>query len=272
METQDNIRVIHGDCLDVLPTIPDASVGHVVTDPPYGQTNESYDRGPDPRVWRECYRVTGPDAALVSFAGSPTYHRIASDIEAAGWRVRQMWGWVYRDGLITSAWPKEGFDRLAPAMDPIVFATKGKVLLRVEREGDAAWRKVGGPDVPGLSGRSKGPPSRTGVGRYPRALASDGTPPFEYFALARTHGGATGRTGHPNQKPLALMRWILAKLPTNGRPILDPFAGSGTTLEAARLEGFEAIGIERMPEYHAIAERRLAAARAEAPLFAGQSS
>src|SRR5580692_2076877 len=118
-----------GDCLAVLPSIPAGMISAIVTDPPYGQSNESYDRGVPPEVWRECYRVAAPNAALLSFAGGPTYHRIASDIEAAGWRVRQMWAWVYRDGMIASAYPREGFDRLAPAMDPICLATKGKVLL-----------------------------------------------------------------------------------------------------------------------------------------------
>src|SRR4051812_22276643 len=128
------VTLHRGDCRDVLATLPAGSIGHVVTDPPYGQTNERYDMGVDPAVWRECYRVAADGAALLSFAGSPTYHRIASDIEAAGWTVRQMWGWIYRNGFMTSAYPKEGFDRLAPAFDPIVFATKGKVLLNLERE------------------------------------------------------------------------------------------------------------------------------------------
>lgn len=146
----DGVELYAGDCLDVLRAMPAGSVDAVVTDPPYGQTNERYDgRGVAslaPDVWAECYRVCGPDAALVAFAGSPTYHRIASAVEAGGWRVRQMWAWVYRDGMITSAYPREGFDRLAPAMDPIVYATKGKVLLDVEREGEpwAATRNTAG--------------------------------------------------------------------------------------------------------------------------------
>jgi DNA modification methylase len=141
----------------VLPTLPDASVGHIVTDPPYGQTNEAYDSPVafNPAIWRECYRVAGPNAALLSFTGGPTYHRIASAIEAAGWKVRQMWGWVYRNGFITSAYPAEGVDRLAPAMDPIVFATKGKVLLPLEREPGAAWvRKRNENERCSWSGRS----------------------------------------------------------------------------------------------------------------------
>lgn len=254
-----------GDCLDVLRTLPSASVDAVVTDPPYGQTNESYESEVafNPAVWAECFRVARPNAALVSFAGSPTYHRIASAIEAGGWKVRQMWGWVYRDGMITSAYPKEGFDRLAPAMDPICYATKGKVILRVEREGDA-WHAT--RNTAGYSARAGLCKTTSGNGHYPRTLTSDGSEGWEYFAHSRTHGYRDERVGHPNQKPLALMRWLIAKLP--GRVILDPFAGSATTLEAARCEGFDAIGIERDPAYHALAEKRMAAGL---PLFAEQA-
>jgi site-specific DNA-methyltransferase (adenine-specific) len=261
-------RLLLGDCLERMREIPDGSVGCVVTDPPYGQSNESYDRGVDPAVWRECHRVTGPNAALVSFAGGPTYHRIASDIEAAGWKVRQMWAWVYRDGMITSAYPKEGFDRLAPAMDPICYATKGKVLLDLEREG-SSWSDARTHQKIHVSGRANSTRVMSGDGHWPRTLAAtDAAEEFRYFALSRTSRHAEDRTGHPNQKPLALMRWIVAKLPRIG-PILDPYMGSATTLIAAQAEGFDAIGIERDPAYFEIGRKRLAEAQAAHPLFAG---
>ena len=63
-------------------------------------------------------------------------------------------------------------------------------------------------------------------------------------------------TGHPTQKPLALMRWCLQFAPS-AKTILDPFAGSGTTLLAAKLEGRKAVGIEISEEYCEIAVERL---------------
>jgi DNA modification methylase len=258
----DSIKLYRGDCLEVLKRLPAGSVDAVVTDPPYAQTNEAYDSAIacNAEVWRECFRVARPNAALVSFAGSPTYHRIASAIEAGGWRVRQMWGWIYRNGFMTSAWPREGFDRLAPALDPICFATKGKVLLTVEREGIEHWiRKRNVGEVCSWSGRS-GHAAPSGTGRWPRTITAEaGIPEFAYFTLNANSPSIRGeKTGHPNQKPIPLMRWIVSKLP--GRVILDPFAGSGTTLLAALEEGRQAIGIEIDPEYHAIARRRIRAA------------
>jgi DNA modification methylase len=265
----DDCRLILGDCLDALRTLPDASVDAVVTDPPYGMSNEAYDRGVDPEVWRECFRVAKPDAALISFAASATYHRIASDIEAAGWKVRQMWGWVYKAGVITSAWPKLGFDRLAPAMDPICFATKGRHLLNLDRSGDDAW-SVPSRKLPGISARANICMKRDGVGRWPRSIvASDGIDGFQYFALTPNNRTippeeSQKAIGHPNVKPLALMEWVVSKLAPGGT-VLDPFMGSGTTGLACLATGRRFIGIERDPDYFAIAERRIAAARVSVP-------
>jgi site-specific DNA-methyltransferase (adenine-specific) len=62
---------------------------------------------------------------------------------------------------------------------------------------------------------------------------------------------------HPTVKPVDLMRHLVRLVTPSGGVVLDPFAGSGSTLLAAEMEGFEWIGIEREPEYVAIAEARL---------------
>jgi site-specific DNA-methyltransferase (adenine-specific) len=66
------------------------------------------------------------------------------------------------------------------------------------------------------------------------------------------------RNVHPTVKPIELMRWLVRLVtPPNG-VVLDPFTGSGTTGCAAVLEGFRFVGIEREPEYAAIARARIA--------------
>lgn len=70
---------------------------------------------------------------------------------------------------------------------------------------------------------------------------------------------------HPTVKPTDLMRYLCRLVTPPGGVVLDPFMGSGSTLKAAEMEGFSAIGIELEPEYIAIAQRRIAA---DAPLFA----
>jgi site-specific DNA-methyltransferase (adenine-specific) len=70
---------------------------------------------------------------------------------------------------------------------------------------------------------------------------------------------------HPTVKPIALMRWLCRLVTPKGGLILDPFTGSGTTGCAAVLEGFRFVGVEREPEYAAIAEARIAHWAAQTP-------
>jgi tRNA G10 N-methylase Trm11 len=78
-----------GDCLEVMRTLPDASVDAVVTDPPYGLSfmgkRWDYDV-PSVEIWAECLRVLKPGGHLLAFAGTRTQHRMAVRIEDAGWR------------------------------------------------------------------------------------------------------------------------------------------------------------------------------------------
>lgn len=69
----------------------------------------------------------------------------------------------------------------------------------------------------------------------------------------------TGKRGntHPTVKPLDLMRYLVKMITPPSGTVLDPFAGSGTTLIAAALESFEGIGIEREEEFVAIARQRV---------------
>lgn len=58
-------------------------------------------------------------------------------------------------------------------------------------------------------------------------------------------------------KPIKLMEWLCTLITPEGGTILDPFAGSGTTLQAARNKGFNAIGIEQDADYIQLINKRL---------------
>jgi site-specific DNA-methyltransferase (adenine-specific) len=75
-----------------------------------------------------------------------------------------------------------------------------------------------------------------------------------FTASTPRKGRDTDATGHPYEKPLAFMRWLIGK--TQAECILDPFMGSGTTLRAARDLGRRAIGIEQDERWCEIAARR----------------
>lgn len=77
---------------------------------------------------------------------------------------------------------------------------------------------------------------------------------------------AARRNHHPTVKPLALMRWLVRLLAPKAGLVLDPFAGSGTTLAAAAMEGRRAVGVEREAKYAEIAAARIEHWRAVLPL------
>lgn len=87
---------------------------------------------------------------------------------------------------------------------------------------------------------------------------------FFYTAkAASSERSAQGRVKnkHPTVKPLALMRWLCRLITPPDGIVLDPFAGSGTTLVAAKLEGFRFLGMEQDEESVATANGRIAAAK-----------
>lgn len=91
-----------------------------------------------------------------------------------------------------------------------------------------------------------------------RGADTGGASRFFYVPKADAHERPRdGDTAHPTVKPVELMRYLVRLVtPPNGR-ILDPFAGSGTTLEAAIIEGFHATGVERDPTYLPLIRQRL---------------
>lgn len=106
-----------------------------------------------------------------------------------------------------------------------------------------------------------------GVREAPAWAGEIGGNPARFFYSAKATKAERGEgNSHPTVKPIALCRWLCRLVTPPGGTVLDPFAGSGSTLIAADREGFNAIGIEREQEYCEIARRRLAE---DAPLLAG---
>jgi DNA modification methylase len=95
-------KLILGDCLHKLKELEDNSVDSIVTDPPYGLSfmGQKWDYDvPSVDIWKECYRVLKPGGHLLSFSGSRTYHRMAVNVEDAGFEIRDQIMWVYGSGF-----------------------------------------------------------------------------------------------------------------------------------------------------------------------------
>jgi site-specific DNA-methyltransferase (adenine-specific) len=95
---------------------------------------------------------------------------------------------------------------------------------------------------------------------------SGGASRFFYVAKApaRERPKVDG-TAHPTVKPLTLMRWLCRLVTPPDGVILEPFAGSGTTVEAALLEGFRVVAIEREADYLPLIQARLDRVAAQEP-------
>lgn len=131
-------------------------------------------------VWKECLRVLRPGGYLLAFAGTRTQHRMAVNIEDAGFEIRDMIAWVYGQGFPKSknlAGEWEGWGTaLKPALEPITVARKplvGTVAANVREYGTGALNINGCRVVP--TGESK---SRAGEASQERRYAEKGATNF----------------------------------------------------------------------------------------------
>jgi len=115
--------LILGDCLEKMKEIETGSVDAIVTDPPYGLSfmGKDWDKGvPGVHFWEEMLRVLKPGGHLLSFAGTRTQHRMAVNIEDAGFEIRDMIAWVYGSGFPKSLNVSKAIDKAAGAEREVV--------------------------------------------------------------------------------------------------------------------------------------------------------
>lgn len=96
------IDLRHGDALVVLRTMDDNSVDSIVTDPPYGIKfmNKKWDYDvPEVELWAEVLRVLKPGGHLLCACGTRTQHRMAVNIEDAGFEIRDVVSWLTAQGF-----------------------------------------------------------------------------------------------------------------------------------------------------------------------------
>jgi site-specific DNA-methyltransferase (adenine-specific) len=86
---------------------------------------------------------------------------------------------------------------------------------------------------------------------------SDRNPELASADMPQNRSGNAKANHHPTVKPIALMEYLIKMVTPKGGIVLDPFAGSGSTLVAAKQNGYGYIGIEMTPEYIPIIEARL---------------
>ena len=218
------VTLYHGDCREILPCLPPCSADLLLTDPPYGQEYKS--------GWGSHALIAGDDGSL-DMAAVLTQ---ACEVLRRG-RHAYIFGPAVLNGtpLTTAAeliWDKgiTGMGDLslpwAPSHELITFATY----------------------EPSKANRAKG------SGRLSARMRQGSV-----LRVQRAHSG--GSLLHPTEKPVELLRQLIESSSCLGETVLDPFAGVGSTLVAAALEGRRAIGIEIEDRYCETAVKRLAQGR-----------
>lgn len=211
-QKQEGLNVLHlGTALEVLQSLPDASVDLILTDPPYGSDMDTINMGKsgydvhfedDPDVlkmvsetFREARRVLKPEGHLYCFSGikDNLLWRMMELLSNAGYYVDTIpIVWVKSTwGLVDYA------QRFAPAWEPVIFANGGRELSAFSRN----------------------------------TFIVDSVPDSERYNIA--------------QKPIELLKRLIELSTIEGEVVLDPFAGSASTLVAAKELNRRYIGIEK---------------------------
>lgn len=180
---------------------------------------------------------------------------------------------------------------LKPAWEPIVLARKplsGTVAENVLKHGTGALNidvcRVGDDEMAATSsngvlvsqnramagGNYGRVAAGTKIGRWPANIAHDGSlevlaalgDAARFFYSAKADADDRLGAKHPTVKPVDLMQWLVRLVTPPGGTVLDAFAGTGTTGEAAWREGFNAILIEREAAYQADIRKRMELAAA----------
>ena len=232
-------QLYQGDCLEVMKSIPDASVDMILCDLPYGTTACKWDAViPFADLWAAYRRVLKPNGVAVLTASQPfTTALAASNLGEFKYQ------WV---------WQKERpsnpqLAKLQPLKvheDILVFA-RGKATYNPQGlvEIPESERKVHKPESNSLGHCQRKPYVQTHTG-YPKSVVA--------FPSERGH--------HPTQKPVALMEYLIKTYTNEGDLVMDNTMGSGTTGVACANTGRRFIGIERDKNYFEIARSRIAEA------------
>ena len=236
--------LLHGDCLEKMREIPDGSVDMVMADPPYGTTACKWDSIiPLEPMWEQLKRVTKKNGAIVMTASQPfTTTLISSNMKM----FKYCWVW---DKVRPSGFQCAKYKPMMRHEDVVVFGISKTVYNPIMelRDKPVQGRLYGLSDSNTLNGS-------VFIRRELKTYTHKN--PQSIVVIPKPNGNKS-KGGHPTQKPVALMEYLIKTYTNEGEIVLDFTMGSGTTGVACVRTGRDFIGIERDDTYFEIASNRI---------------
>lgn len=229
--SDDLVTLYHGDCLDTMAELPEASVDTVLTDPPYS----SGGRRENSRSLRKSMTRRVEDDDWIRGDGMSTQGFVYL-LRECGVEWRRV---LRSGGHVLSFIDWRMAPNLCAALETADLRQHPILVWDKATLGMGAIFRNQHEFIVHMTAGTPTPPQRRdmpNVLRYPKVRDGD----------------------HPTEKPTALLQDLLSVVAAPGSTVLDPFAGSGSTLTAAKARGLRAIGIEADERYCEIAAKRLA--------------
>jgi len=239
----------HGDCLEVMPTLPAGSVDLIASDLPYGQTQCAWDSViPFVPLW-ECFKhVLKPGGAIVLTASQPFTSALV--MSNPKW-FKYEWIWeksTPTSFLVANYQPLRSHETISVFSDANACWAGRDNLMPYYPQGLSTWGRINRRGTAGSNYSHAHTENTQEFTGYPRSVLRFPNDATKY---------------HPTQKPVALFAYLIRTYSNPGETVLDCTAGSATTGVAALQERRKFIGIEKDAEYFRVASERLKTAAAQ---------
>ena len=244
-------ELLHGDCLEIMKSIPDKSVDMILCDLPYGTTQNKWDFVIDfNKLWGEYTRIIKDNGVIaLTSQGIFTARLILSNEEWFKYKIV----WIKSKStnfLNTKKQP------LRKHEDICIFYKKQPTYNPQMTQGKSYDKGVRKNQCTGSYGDFKPRHIKSDGLRYPNDVVfyeEDNFADYVYFKTAE----AEGTVYHPTQKPTDLLEYLIKTYTLENETVLDNCMGSGSTGVACVNTNRNFIGIEKDDKYFDIAKRRI---------------
>lgn len=243
----DEHRVLFlGNCLDRMKEIPDNSIDMVLCDLPYGTTQNRWDSViPFESLWKEYHRVVKANGAVVLFGSEPFSSALRLS-NLSNYKYDWIWDKKIPTGFLNAKKQPMRYTELVS-----VFYDKQCTYNPQFSEGkpmNSVYKGAGSSENYGVYATTTTPPENLNTTkRYPSNIISINALP----------NNSKERVGHPTQKPVALLEYLVKTYTHEGQTVLDNTMGSGSTGVACVNTKRRFVGIEMDEKYFSLAKNRI---------------